>query len=203
MPRLLSAGIWRDVYLEKVEPTRFRSVYWATMSVDLSEKTASLFLDFDLTTDRPSLDQLTVKATLRKDGGQLYGEAIPVVSTHGRAVIPLKGVDFWWPKGYGQQPLYEARVVLEDENGRALAERTEKIGIRTIRLKRSEITTPQAPGEFVFLVNGEKIFVKGSNWVPLDGLHSRDRAASGPDVRDAQRPQLQHGPLLGGERLRG
>jgi len=25
------------------------------------------------------------------------------------------------------------------------------------------------------LVNGEKIFVKGSNWVPLDGLHSRDK----------------------------
>jgi len=27
----------------------------------------------------------------------------------------------------------------------------------------------------VFVVNGEKVFVKGSNWVPLDSLHSRDR----------------------------
>jgi beta-mannosidase len=175
MPRLLSAGIWRDVYLEKVQPTRFRSVYWATMEVDTGAKTANLFLDFDLTTDRLSLDQLAVKATLAKEGRQIYAETIPVVSAHGRAVIPLKGVDFWWPKGYGRQPLYEAGVSLEDENGHVLAVKKEKIGIRTIKLKRTEITTPQAPGEFVFLVNGEKIFVKGTNWVPLDGLHSRDK----------------------------
>ena len=175
MPRLVSAGIWRDVYLEKVQPTRFRSVYWATMGVDLRGKTASVLFDFDLTTDRQQVDGLKLKATLTRDGRQSYTGTFPVVSSHVREVIPLKEVDFWWPKGYGEQPLYEARVVLEDENDHVLAERTEKIGIRTIRLKRSEITTPQAPGEFVFLVNGEKIFVKGTNWVPLDGLHSRDK----------------------------
>ncbi|MEE3477100.1 MAG: glycoside hydrolase family 2 TIM barrel-domain containing protein, partial [Candidatus Cryptobacteroides sp.] len=29
-------------------------------------------------------------------------------------------------------------------------------------------------GRFCFYVNGEKIFARGTNWVPLDGFHSRD-----------------------------
>ena len=29
-------------------------------------------------------------------------------------------------------------------------------------------------GEFSFFINGERIFVRGTNWVPLDGFHSRD-----------------------------
>lgn len=175
MPRLVSAGIWRDVRLEKVPPTRFRSVYWATMSVDTAAKTAEVVLDFDLAAGRPAIDGWTVRAALMKDGRTLYEGAFPVISAHGREIISLKDVEFWWPRGYGGQPLYEARVAIEDGAGRVLAERREKIGLRTIRLVRTEITTPDKPGEFVFLANGEKIFVKGTNWVPLDGLHSRDK----------------------------
>ena len=48
------------------------------------------------------------------------------------------------------------------------------IGIRTISLDRSDIVTPENPGQFGFAVNGVPIFVKGANWSPLDGLHSRD-----------------------------
>jgi beta-mannosidase len=175
MPRIISAGIWRDVYLEKVHSAYFRSVYWATADVDIHNKTASLYLDYDFITDLIDVKGLMVKANLAKDGKQLFGEIIPVISTHGRTVISLKDLDFWWPRGYGEQPLYEAQVILEDQDGHVLAEKKENIGIRTIKLKRSEITTPEAPGEFVFLVNNEKIFVKGTNWVPLDGLHSRDK----------------------------
>ena len=34
MPRVVSAGLWRDVYFEVIPPTRFRRVYLATTSVD-------------------------------------------------------------------------------------------------------------------------------------------------------------------------
>ncbi|MBT4820068.1 MAG: glycoside hydrolase family 2, partial [Lentisphaerae bacterium] len=45
---------------------------------------------------------------------------------------------------------------------------------RTIGLRRTDVTTEEEPGEFVFVVNGVKVFAKGTNWVPLDALHSRD-----------------------------
>ena len=41
---------------------------------------------------------------------------------------------------------------------------------------------PSGPGEFVFLVNGQKIFAKGTNWVPLDSLHSRDPQHLAPTI---------------------
>ena len=40
----------------------------------------------------------------------------------------------------------------------------------------SDIHLPDERGKFCFVVNGEKIFVRGTNWVPLDALHSRDAA---------------------------
>ena len=30
-------------------------------------------------------------------------------------------------------------------------------------------------GEFVFVVNNTKVYAKGSNWVPADAFHSRDK----------------------------
>jgi beta-mannosidase len=175
MPRIISAGIWRDVYLEKTNSSRFRSVYWGTAQVDLGNKTASLYLDYDFVTDVDDFNDLQVKVNITKDNKAIYGETFPVVSSHGQKVISLKDVDFWWPRGYGEQPLYEAALILQDKQGHILADKKDKIGIRTLRLIRSEIVTPEVQGEFVFVVNGEKIFAKGTNWVPLDGLHSRDK----------------------------
>ena len=56
-----------------------------------------------------------------------------------------------------------------------ITENSQRVGIRTIKLVRSEAITETDRGEFVFVVNGEKIFVKGTNWVPLDAFHSRDK----------------------------
>jgi len=48
-------------------------------------------------------------------------------------------------------------------------------GIRTVELKRTSVTTSLGEGEFVFIVNDEKVFIKGSNHVPADAFHSRDK----------------------------
>ena len=49
-------------------------------------------------------------------------------------------------------------------------------GIRTVELDRTSLTDAAGDGEFRFIVNGEPIFVLGTNWVPLDAYHSRDLA---------------------------
>ncbi len=43
-----------------------------------------------------------------------------------------------------------------------------------MRLERTEVTTRDRPGDFLFEVNGCPVFCKGSNWVPVDAFHSRD-----------------------------
>ncbi len=173
MPRVVSAGIWRDVYIESVPATHWRSVYWATLAVNPGLRTAKVMVDWDFATDRPIVDGLAVRVTLSRGEAIAHQQDVAVLSTHGRQYLELGGVDLWWPRGYGEPALYGASVELRD-GSTVLARHDARVGIRTAELRRTDVTTPGGDGEFVFLVNGERIFCKGTNWVPLDAIHSRD-----------------------------
>jgi beta-mannosidase len=175
MPRLVSAGLWREVRLDIKKPTRLKQIYWMTNSVDVPQKKAQLLLDWELATNYPTIDGLTMEVSLKQGSGLIYENSFPLIYYCGRQNISLEKVDFWWPGGYGDPALYEAVVRIVDDKKNVLDEKKQKIGIRTAELIHSEITTKENPGEFVFKINGEKIFVRGTNWVPLDALHSRDK----------------------------
>ena len=81
----------------------------------------------------------------------------------------------WWPRGYGNPNLYQVTTELL-QNEKVLASREDSVGIRKLELIRTETTSIEKPGQFLFKVNGVPILVKGSNWVPVDAFHSRDAA---------------------------
>jgi len=174
MPRLVSAGLWREVRLDIVKPTRLREIYWMTNAVDVQKNMADLILDWEIETDYPTIDGLTMEVILKYNSATVYSNSFPLIYYSGRQRISLDNVKFWWPAGYGDPALYEGTVRIIDDKKKTLDERSNSIGIRTAELIHSEITSPEQPGEFVFKINGEKIFVRGTNWVPLDALHSRD-----------------------------
>lgn len=175
MPRLMSAGIWKDVKLEIIPSTYFSSVYWVTKSVYPDVKKANLYIDWQFNTDRLNIDDLTMTFELERNGKIAYRTEVPVITTIGRERIwGLEDVDLWWPRGFGDQALYNASIKVRDANGNTLCENKQKIGIRTAELILTPINTEEEPGDFHFEVNGEYIFIKGTNSVPLDALHSRD-----------------------------
>ena len=175
MPRLVSAGLWREVRLDIVKPTRVKEIYWMTNSVDVNQRKADLILDWEIATDYPTIDSLTLEVSLRRNSVVVYSKSFPLIYYSGRVRIGLENADFWWPRGYGEPALYEGSVRIIDEKNNILDERSQPVGIRTAELIHSEITSREQPGEFLFRVNGEKIFVRGTNWVPLDAEHSRDK----------------------------
>lgn len=182
MPRAVSAGIWRDVYIQFLPPTRWRSVYWATMTVDPPNRSVVLFVDWDFTTGVHAIDGWRVRLRLSRDGETIHESLHPVFHTHGRTRLHLQGIDLWYPRGYGEPVLYDASVELLDGQGAVLDMHRCAVGIRTVELRRTNITTPEEPGEFVFVINGIKVFAKGTNWVPLDAFHSRDTQHLHPTV---------------------
>ncbi|MDH3651963.1 MAG: hypothetical protein OEQ53_19915 [Saprospiraceae bacterium] len=183
LPRLVSAGIWKDVRLEIIPPTHFKAVYWVTKSVDAAKKTASLYVDWEFATERLSVDDLVLKIKIANDKHIIFDESFQVYSTVFRNRLnDIGNIDFWWPRGYGEANLYEASLQLIDPNGNVLAENRQSIGIRTANLVNTDANTREQPGEFFFEINGEKIFVKGTNWVALDALHSRDKQHIQPCV---------------------
>ncbi len=64
MPRLVSAGLWREVRLEISQPTRLEQVYWMTDDVDVPQRKAKILLDWQLASDRFPLDGLTMEVSL-------------------------------------------------------------------------------------------------------------------------------------------
>ena len=183
LPRLVSAGIWKDVKLEVIPPTHFKAVYWVTKSVYVEDRTASLYVDWEFATERLNVDDLILKIKISNKNKIVFDQSFNIYSTVFRNRInDLKNIDFWWPRGYGDANLYHAVLQILDADGNIIAENKQQIGIRTAELINTDANTREQPGEFVFKINGEKIFVKGTNWVALDALHSRDKMHIKPCV---------------------
>lgn len=175
MPRLVSAGLWREVRLEIKKPTRWNQIYWMTNSVDVPRRKAELLLDWEFATDYPTIDGLTMQVIISHGSDTVYKNSFPLIYYCGRQKISLDNAELWWPRGYGDPVLYDAVLRIVDDKENILDEQKQRIGIRTAELIHSETTAKEHPGEFAFKVNGEEIFIRGTNWVPLDALHSRDR----------------------------
>jgi len=174
MPRAVSAGIWREVYLEARPATRFTSVYWGTQRTDPANQTAGIFVSWQFETDRDQPDDLILQIEISQNDALKYQSQNPLFSTAGREFIDLQSVALWWPRGYGEPARCDAKLSLIDSNGQVLHQTRHSIGLRHLELRHTEIASAESPGEFVFVINGVKIFAKGTNWVPLDALHSRD-----------------------------
>ena len=74
----------------------------------------------------------------------------------------------WFPNGYGDQPLYDysAELVVE---GRVTDTSTGRIGLRECRIVERPFTREAGHGySFEIELNGQTIFCKGANWVPLE-----------------------------------
>ncbi|MEM9194308.1 MAG: hypothetical protein AAGF12_34345 [Myxococcota bacterium] len=74
-----------------------------------------------------------------------------------RAELNVDAPELWWPRGYGDAPLY--RVDIEARSGGASEHRSFPIGLRTVHARTEG-------GGFTLEVNGKPILVKGLNWVP-------------------------------------
>jgi len=177
-PRLPSAGLWRPVRLEVVPAVRFEEVYFYTHKVN--DDIVLVGCDWRLAI--PDRDLKSCHGVWRlRDGGEVEREMrFEIDFEAGRTWwrLPRKAVRLWWPRGMGEPALYEAELLLfEGED--CLARHRESFGIRDIRLDYTAETTTDGGGSFIFRCNGEPVFIRGTNWKPLDALHSRAEAKVG------------------------
>jgi beta-mannosidase len=172
MPRAVSAGIWRPVRLEFLPPARLDTVWLETTAAD--EREAQLTLHFR--TRLPAGDLSGYEIALRGACGDSHFEAhAPILFEAGRIPLAVKNPLRWWPRDRGEPALYAVEVRLIKE-GRDCDRAVFRHGIRTVELRRTSLTDDAGHGEFCFLINGERVFVRGTNWVPADAYHSRDAA---------------------------
>lgn len=80
----------------------------------------------------------------------------------------LKNPRLWWPVHKGPQNLYELKLTVS-VNGVVCDSVKTKFGIREIT---SDVNTPDKSR--VFYVNGKRLFIRGTNWIPEAMLRNSD-----------------------------
>ena len=173
MPRTPCGGIWRSVSLVRKPGNRISDLFGYTLCADAGAGTARLAFSFalELQTDLVRDWTLTVEGTCGESRFSCGGR---IRHTCGRLTVDLPNARLWMPRNYGEPWLYEVRAELRFRRELADAA-TFRLGIRTVELERSSVILADGNGEFAFRINGRRIFALGTNWVPADAFHSRDR----------------------------
>lgn len=169
-PRLLSSGIVRDVYIEQLPPKRFEEIYVYTDKI--TDNYVILGASWKYITSEKSLVSHRIRVTLLDGDRVIHTQDSRALFVQGsfKFIVDRKAVKLWWPCDMGEPYLYT--VKLEMLNGDQVeAEQSSTLGIRTLTLNWSEYVT-DGDGEFSFVVNGERVHIRGTNWKPLDPLAS-------------------------------
>jgi beta-mannosidase len=190
MPRAVSAGIWRSVYLQACPADGIDWLYFWTQSA--SPNGAVLGAHVQVHCANPDPDGLLIRFE-GACGEHTFHQDWPLEFFAGGCRIDIPGAKLWWPKGFGAPNLYTLTTSLY-RDGILLAQREDQIGLRKLEIEISDTaapfyeresandlpaqwdTPPDPDHHFLVRVNGQPVQVRGTNWVPLDALHSRDLA---------------------------
>ena len=171
MPRIVSGGLWKPVFIEYLPKARLVNPYTYTFKFcGKDKKDVWLITAFKIETEHDFITDYTVVLKGKCGESEFYQEYRPFCAT-ARIEFSLENPKLWWPKNYGEPNLYDIELTLLYK-GVECDKVTYKLGIRTVWLKRTSQSGDD--GEFCFIVNGKKIFAMGTNWVPCDALPSRN-----------------------------
>jgi mannosylglycoprotein endo-beta-mannosidase len=130
-----------------------------------------------------NVSAVTVKGTLSAEiEGQLTRVNVVLVpgekKTFTLPEMRITNPRLWWPNGMGDQPLYRLKMEFVSEKGSILDSEITNIGIRETGHYFDEKIKA-----LTFTVNGQKVFIKGGNWIASDALLRLSKERYDAEVR--------------------
>ncbi|MCQ9132801.1 glycoside hydrolase family 2 protein [Streptomyces hilarionis] len=159
-PTLVTAGIWRPVRVERWSTARLARVR-PLVTVEQGLGVVELHVDVERTRVEAGLT-LVARVGDRRVRAEVVGAGAVV-----RVEVP--DAELWWPRGYGGQPLYDVELTLHHEEV-PLDVWRRRVGFRRVEL---DVSADARGTGFTLVVNGERLFARGVNWIPDDALPSR------------------------------
>lgn len=167
MPRTVSAGLWKPVSIVYKNPSRIEEFTYSLHR--LKDGQAQINFNAFIHSDTADLSSFTLRIEGKCADSHFLSEH-PVFCANHRDRVTVEFPYLWWPKNYGAPNLYSTTVTLFC-NDKAVDKQTLNIGLRFVELERSSLADKN--GTFRFIVNGQPVFVMGTNWVPTDAFPSR------------------------------
>lgn len=170
MPRAVSAGIWKDASVYEKEEISFLQHHYFIHRCSENETYFKISWELDIP-DKYLHFPIKVAVNGKCSGSEFHKEIISFYKADNVDVL-LKNPHLWWPRGYGKQNFYNVTITvfIGDE---ITITKDFSMAIRTVKLDRTTWTDGES-GKFQFIINGEPIMCRGTNWVPLDAYHSKD-----------------------------
>ncbi|KAH9831470.1 glycoside hydrolase superfamily [Rhodofomes roseus] len=177
-PELMTCGPYRPINLV-VYTTRISTLYSRAAVSAAPSLAPSLAVDVEIS--GRVADAQNVRVVLMKEGSNvvLKQEVVPIPQSEGSSTLRKADdviawnlqdvVDLWWPVGYGAQHLYTVEVTLLAKDSAVLDVVTTRVGFRRVESIQEPLKEPDQYGKgttFLFEVNGVRMFMGGSNWIP-------------------------------------
>jgi mannosylglycoprotein endo-beta-mannosidase len=166
-----NTGIWDKVTIQKTGAVRITDTHVVTVvkgirQPDGTQQPATIKVEAEVS--NPTSRVVTGLLTYEIGGAKVSKS----ISLQPKATALIKLNDYtlqnpklWWPNGYGPQNLYSLQVKFAINGKTVSDQQLLKVGVREIKTEWNEHT-----GSRQIAVNGQKIFIKGGNWVISDAM---------------------------------
>lgn len=171
-PRLITAGIWKPIYIEGWDEWKLEDVHFKTRELKGVSIETGRAVKAEMEAEATIISEYDGKGhiVIECDGKRIHWQAVELKSGSNRIPVEfdLKKPELWWSNGTGKASMTELEIVVH------IGDRTERIkktiGIRTVEVIREN----DGYGRSMYVrLNGHDIFCKGANWIPIDNFPDR------------------------------
>ena len=166
--RLATSGIWRPVTLEFYDAASIEDFYVKQESVSQELAKVNNVLQIKSVANASQQAEVTLTYSYKNEPKVTEQKTVTLQPGGNEISLPVEITNphLWMPNGWGEAALYDFELSVKVD-GQVVASEKKRIGLRTVKVVLEDDKDGKA---FYFVVNGQPMFAKGSNFIPNDAL---------------------------------